>query len=451
MTYFVHSDKNRKDMLEAIGVKKIGELFRSIPEKICDPKIELDEPKSEQSLREELAETGRKNRTLDKFSSFLGGGAYNHYIPSAVKSVLGMSQFYTAYTPYQAEISQGTLQYMFEFQSLICRLTGMEISNASMYDGASSLAEAILMASRINGYRKVLMSETVNPQYRQTCRTYCYGQDVEIEEIGYCNGKTDLNLLAKNLDGTVSAVIVQNPNFFGCFEDVFELKSILKNYPECLFIAVINPLSVGIIKKPSDYGADIVVGDGQVFGSTLSFGGPYLGFFATRQCYLKQIPGRIAGQTEDSEGNRAFVLTFQTREQHIKKYKATSNICTNHSLNALAAVVYLSVVGEKGLADIANICLQRAHYFTGKIGYLDKFRLKFSTKFFNEFVLESQINIRDVLSKFHKKGFLAGIYLGDNYPELQDCILVSATEMNSVKSIDRYVDILKVLQGRKYY
>ena len=443
MTYFVHSDKNRKEMLKAIGIQSIDELFESIPEKIRDPKIDLEKPQSEKSLKEKLSVIGSKNKQLNEFSSFLGGGAYNHYIPSAVKSVSGISQFYTAYTPYQAEISQGTLQYIFEFQSLICRLTGMDVSNASMYDGASSLAEAILMANRITGNNKVLISAAVNPQYRAVCETYCYGQDIKIQEIGYKDGKTDIDLVLQNLDDSIGSVIIQNPNFFGCFEDVYKLKNILEKYPECLFIAVINPMTTGLINRPSDYSADIVVGEGQVFGNTLSFGGPYLGFFAARQKHLRQIPGRIVGRTVDTDGNKAYVLTFQTREQHIRKYKATSNICTNHSLNALAAVVYLSIVGEKGLSNIANICFQRAHYFSQKIASLDKFKLRFDSKFFNEFVLSSKININDLNDEFYNKKILPGIDLGDYYPELKDCMLVSITEMNSVKSIDRYVDVLK--------
>jgi len=445
MSYFVHSDENRKEMLKTIGIGSIEELFDCIPENICNPEIELDKPLDEKSLKEELCVIGGKNKMIKNFFSFIGGGAYNHYIPGAVKSILGISQFYTSYTPYQAEISQGTLQYMFEFQSLICRITGMDISNASMYDGASSLAEAILMAGKINGNKKVLLSAAVNPQYREVCRTYCSGQNIDIKEVGYKNGKTDINLIRDEMDEMAGSVIIiiQNPNFFGCFEDVYELHDILKKYPECFFIAVINPMSIGLIKRPSDYGADIVVGEGQVFGNALSFGGPYLGFFATKKDYLRQIPGRIVGQTVDTDGNKTFVLTFQNREQHIRKYKATSNICTNHSLNALAATVYLSIIGENGLRHISNICLQRAHYFAEKIKPLDKFQLKFNSGFFNEFVLSSRLNIRDVIDRFYKNKILPGIYLGDNYPELRDCILVSITEMNSIESINKYTEVLK--------
>lgn len=443
MGYFVHSDSDRKEIFKAIGIKSADKLFESIPEKIRNPEIELDKPLSEKQLKEKLSVIGSKNKDLSGFSSFIGAGAYNHYIPAAVKEILGISQFYTAYTPYQAEISQGTLQYIFEFQSLICRLTGMDVANASMYDGASSLAEAILMANRINGGKKTLLSGAINPQYRQTCETYCYGQDIEITEIGYRDGKTDIGLFEQNLDETVSSVVLQNPNFFGCFEDACKMGKIMKKYPDCIFIAVINPVSLGLVKSPSDYSADVVVGEGQVFGNTLSFGGPYLGFFATRQQYLRQVPGRIVGRTLDASGNKAYTLTFQAREQHIRKTKATSNICTNHSLNALAATVYLSIIGETGLKDIANIGLQRAHYLSSKIASLDKFGLKFTSDFFNEFVLSSKVDIKEIIGRFHEEKILPGIYLGDNFPELRDCILVTITEMNSVESMDRYVGVLE--------
>ena len=305
MTYFVNTEKNIEKMLEVIGAKSMDELFDFIPEEIVDPEINLEKPLSEKSLKLKMSLTGKKNKPLDNYDSFLGGGAYNHYIPAAVKSILGISQFYTAYTPYQAEISQGTLQYIFEFQSIVCRLTGMDVANASMYDGASALAEAIIMAGRINGKKKVLMPVSVNPQYRATCKTYCEGINLEIIEIPYKDGQTDLDSLTKNLDKNVSSVVIQNPNFFGCFEDVFSLQKIIKEFPECLFIAVINPMSLGILRRPADYGADAVVGDGQVFGNNLAFGGPHLGFFATKQQYLRQMPGRIVGQTTESSGKKS--------------------------------------------------------------------------------------------------------------------------------------------------
>ena len=319
----------------------------------------------------------------------------------------------------------------------------MDISNASMYDGAASLAEAILMAKRITGKSKVCLSRTIHPEYRQTCKTYCIGKNILIDEIDYKDGKTNLDLLNNSLSDEIGAVIIQNPNFFGCFEDVFYIRELVDKYPKCLFIVTVNPISLGLIKSPSDYGADIVVGEGQVFGNPLSFGGPYLGFFATKEQYLRQVPGRIVGRTVDTEGSDAYVLTFQTREQHIRKFKATSNICSNHSLNALAATVFLTLIGEDGLKKIGNICLQRSHYFMENIKIIDKFELKFNSQFFNELVISSEIGIKKILKDLHKEKILGGIYLDDYYPELKNCMLVSITEMNSIEEIDRYIRVLK--------
>ena len=443
MSYLVHSDNERKKMLEYIGCKNVGELFKSIPKEIIYPKIDLSKPLSEKELIDKIETVVAKNNTINKFSSFLGGGAYNHYIPSAVKYIQSLSQFYTSYTPYQAEISQGTLQYIFEFQSLICRLTSMDIANASMYDGASSLAEAILMAKRISGKNRVLIPKTVHPEYRQTCSTYCRGTGMEIVELDYNNGKLDLDSLSKKIDSDTGAVVIQNPNFFGCFEDVYKIKEIILKFPDCKFIAAINPITLALLKPPSDYGADIVIGDGQVFGSSLSLGGPYLGFFATKSEFLKYMPGRLVSKTVDLRNNDAYTLTFQAREQHIRKYKATSNICSNHSLNALVATVYLSVVGEDGLKEVANICLQRAHYLCEKILATNKFKLRFDMQFFNEFVISTDSGIEELLIKLHEENILGGIYLGSYFSELKNSMLISVTEMNSIEDIDRYIEVLE--------
>lgn len=443
MSYRVHSDDDRKKILSEIGIKKPSDLYKSVPENIMNPAISLQEPMNEKEVKERIYEIGAKNRSLDNFSSFLGGGAYNHYIPSVVRSILGISQFYTAYTPYQAEISQGTLQYIFEFQSCICRLTGMDIANASMYDGASSLAEAVLMANRVNGKNKVIISKTVNPVYRDTCKTYLTGKTISINELNYEDGKLDLNLLNENLDNETSSVVIQNPNFFGCIENVYEIKKAIDKFPDCIFIVVINPVTIGILNPPSEYGADIVVGDGQVLGNSLSFGGPYLGFFAAKEKFLRQMPGRIILRTIDAEGNDAFVMSFQAREQHIRKSKATSNICSNHSLNALAATVYLSVLGEDCFRDLASICIQRAHYFSKEIQINSKFKLKFSSQFFNEFVIFSEVKSDLFLEKLYEENILGGIKLENYYPELKNCILTSVTEMNSIKEIKRYCEIIK--------
>ena len=442
MSYLVHSTEDRKKMLEEIGISDAGNLFNAVPKSIAYPKLNLPAPLSEKEIKEKLETIGAKNKPVNDFSSFLGGGAYNHYIPAAVRAITGISEFYTAYTPYQAEISQGTLQYIFEFQSFICRMTGMDIANASMYDGASSLAEAALMAARVNGKRKILLPKTVNPEYRMTCRTYLQAKSIDVVELDYKDGKLELGQLEKNIDDDTAAVIIQNPNFFGCFEEVFRIREIIDSHPGCLFIAAVEPVSLGLIKDPASYGADIATGDGQALGNPLCLGGPYLGFFACREKFLRQMPGRIAVKTIVARRNEAFVLSFQTREQHIRKSKATSNICSNHSLNALAALVYLSIIGKAGLRALANICLQRANYLAEKINSVSGFRLKFKSPFFNEFVVETENDVEHVLRELYKEDILGGVKLENYYPGLKNCFLVSVTEMNSVESLDRYHNAL---------
>ena len=446
MNYLVHSDEDRKRILNELNIKEVTELFKSIPQNIIYPDLNLDEDIGEKEIIERITEISKKNVPISNFKSFIGGGAYNHYIPATVESIQSISQFYTAYTPYQAEISQGTLQYNFEFQSLICRLTGMDVSNASMYDAASATAEAILMAKRINGKKKVLISDTVHPDYRMTVKTYCKYADIELLEINSIEGSTDLDNLNNSINSIlndVAAVVIQNPNFFGCFEDVFKIKEILSKSSDCLLIMVVNPLTLSLLKPPSEYGADIVVGDAQGFGCSLNFGGPYVGFFSTKKEYLRQMPGRIVGRTIDSKGNSAYVLTFQAREQHIRKYKATSNICSNHSLNALAVTVYLATLGEKGLKENASLCLQKAHYLSERIiKECTNIKLKFNKMFFNEFVLECK-KIDSLISKLYEKNIILGLPLKKYYSSLDDCILVTATEMNSYSDIDFLIEAIK--------
>jgi len=441
--YTVHSRKDRKKILKYLGIDSKEDIFDFLPGKIRDPVINIPEGLDERSLRKKLEAIGSQNNPVSGLSSFLGGGAYDHYVPAVVEYITSISQFFTAYTPYQAEISQGTLEYIFEFQSLICQLTGMDISNASTYDGASSLAEAVLMASRINGRKKVVMPVTINPQYRDTVKSYVYGLDMDIREVGYKDGVTDLSSLEKEIDENTSAVLIQNPNYFGCYEEVFKIKKIMEAYPDCLYIICVNPLSLALIKPPSEYGADIVVGDGQVFGNTLSMGGPYLGFFSARQKYLRQLPGRIVGKTIDAGGKDAYVLTFQTREQHIRKKKATSNICSNHSLNALACTAYLLYKGEKGLKSTATACIKKAAYFADRLKETTHFKKAFKNNSFNELVVTSDLDMDDVLGRLKKEKILGGIRLGQYYPELADSMLVSFTEVNTWGEIDRYLDILK--------
>jgi glycine dehydrogenase subunit 1 len=443
--YLVHSSDDRKKICRNLGIDNAEELFNFIPEKLLEPDIKMPKGLSEIQLSKKIDRLAAKNNPVSIFSSFLGGGAYSHYIPSVVNHITSISQFYTAYTPYQAEISQGTLQYIFEFQSLICRLTGMDITNASMYDGGSSLAEAVLLSKRVTGKRKVLISRTVNPQFMQTVKTYIQGLDMEVVEVDYKEGITDIDTLSHSIDRDTCSIVIQNPNFFGCFEDVLRAKDIIDSYPDCLYVICTNPLSLALLKPPSEYGADIVVGDAQCFGNPLSLGGPYLGYFSSRQEYLRQIPGRIVGRSTDRDGKDAYVLTYQVREQHIRKTKATSNICSNHSLNALAATVYLSLLGEQGLKDLANICLQKANYFKERLSETTGFRQKFMPKSFNELLISSDIDKDRLLNRLYEEKILGGIKVGGYYPELQDSILVSFTEKNSKDEIDKYINILKKL------
>ncbi len=443
--YLVHSESDRKKILKTLGINNAGELFRFLPGEDLESGLKMPGGLSEKELRDRLDGLARLNNPLDDFSSFLGGGAYYHYIPAIVGGITSISQFYTAYTPYQAEISQGTLQYIFEFQSIMCRLTGMDIANASMYDGASSLAEAVLLSGRVSKKKKVVLAGTINPHYRETVKTYVSGLEMEIVEASQKEGITGLDYLSTVLDEDTCAVAVQNPNFFGCYEDVFKIRELIDKFPGCMYIICADPLSLALLKPPSEYGADIVVGDAQGFGNPLSFGGPYLGYFAAKKKYLRQIPGRIVGKTIDMDKKAAYVLTFQTREQHIRKTKATSNICSNHSLNALAATIYLLALGEKGLKDLAGTCIQRADYFNKELSGASNVKQRFKTKFFNELVITTGLDAGKVLDKLYQKKILGGIDLGKYYPELAGSILVSFTEMNSIEDIDKYLNILKGL------
>jgi glycine dehydrogenase subunit 1 len=446
--YLIHSENDRAKILKSLGVSRARELFSFIPGKVRNPRINMPGGLSEMELKNKLGKLAELNNPVNKFSSFLGGGAYYHYIPSSVNHVTSISQFYTAYTPYQAEISQGTLQYIFEFQSLMCRLTGMDITNASMYDGGSSLAEAVSLSKRVTGKNKVVLSKAINPEYRQIVKTYAGGLGMEIVEAVCKEGITDMEILRKSIDENTSAVVIQNPNFFGCLEDVFKIRDMLDRYPDCLYIISANPLSLSILKPPSEYGADIVTGDAQCFGNPLSYGGPYLGYFSTREKYLRQMPGRIVGKTIDKDGKDSYTLIYQTREQHIRKAKATSNICSNHSLNVLAATVYLYLTGEKGLKELAGSCVQKANYFKNKLSEVSHFRQSFKSKFFNELVISTDLDVEKTLEALYREQILGGINLGKYYKKLSGSILISFTEMNSLIDIDRYIKILKKLQIR---
>uniref|UniRef100_A0A7C3MJY3 Probable glycine dehydrogenase (decarboxylating) subunit 1 n=1 Tax=Dictyoglomus thermophilum TaxID=14 RepID=A0A7C3MJY3_DICTH len=446
MAYIPHTSKEILEMLKAIGVSSTEELFNDIPDDIKKKAKEnfiLPPPISEIDLINEIQNLAQKNKG-EKFISFLGGGAYKHYIPPFVKIVAQFPNFYTSYTPYQPEISQGVLQSIFEYQSLICDLTQMDVANASLYEAGSGICEAVLMGVRINGKKEVLVSEGLHPEYLETLYTYLGAQEINIVKIPLNkNGETDIDFLKEKVSNNTSSVIIQNPNFFGVIEKELEEIEKITHQHDSLLILSIYPISLGILKAPGEYNVDIVVGEGQSLGIPLGFGGPYLGILATKREYIRQMPGRIVGETRDINNKRGFVNTLQTREQHIRRAKATSNICTNEALTAIMAAVYMSLLGKKGIRKIAEICFSRTHYlkdFLTKEG----FELTYPNSYnFNEFVLKTPIDSNIVIDALKKKNIIAGIPLKRFYPEREKEILIAVTEMNSLDDISFLVTSLK--------
>ena len=428
-------------MLDSVGLKSAEALFDSIPENLL-LRRPLNTPAalSEIELLAQFEQMGARN-TGARRTSFLGGGAYSHYIPTIVDHILSRSEFFTAYTPYQPEISQGTLQTIFEFQTLVCQLTGMEVANASMYDGSTALAEAVLMAERVTKRSKVVAASSIHPQYLEVVKTYVQHAGIALEVIDHDEqtGQTGSSL-ASAIDDHTAAVVVQSPNFFGCIEDLSSLANAAHAKGALLVVAITEALSLGLLKSPGECGADIVVAEGQSFGVPLSFGGPYVGLFATQEKYARQIPGRLVGEAYDKKGRRGFVLTLATREQHIRREKATSNICTNEGLIALAATVYLETMGRKGIQEVAHQCVQKAAYAARKISALPGFSLPFTGARFNEFVVRAPINAVDLLSKLGtEKGIDGGLALSRFLPGHQNDILVCVTETNTRDQIDALV------------
>lgn len=438
MSYISLSERDKKEMMARIGISSMEELFRTIPEDIrMKRELNVPSPLTELELSHHFEKIAQQNKCPD-FLSFLGAGAYPHVIPYIVDYLSSRGEFVSPYTPYQPEVSQGTLQVIFEFQTLICQLTGMDIANASLYEGASAAAEAVLMAHRLKGKSKVLIAETLHPQYRKVISTYVKNLGIEIEEVRYSEtGEVDFEDLSKKLDDETAAFVSQSPNFMGIIENLRKISDLARSV-QALSIAVITePVSLGILEAPGKLGADIVTGEGQSFGIPLSFGGPYLGFMACSQEFIRQFPGRIAGETEDVEGNRGFVLTLSTREQHIRRERATSNICTNQALCALRATIFLETLGREGLRELAWQNLQKANYALEKLSQIKGIKRKFKGNFFNEFVLEFSEGLSEIQSFLRKKGIVEGLSLGEFYPELEDCALLCVTEMHKREDIDR--------------
>lgn len=448
MSYISLSDKDKREMLAKIGVSSIGEMFDSIPDNIrFKQDLNVPEALSEAELLNHFESVSRKN-DYTRFLSFLGAGVYPHFIPAVVDYLSSRGEFVSPYTPYQPEVSQGTLQVIFEFQTLICQLTGLDIANASLYDGASGAAEAVLMANRLNRRTKVLVSRALHPQYRRTIQTYTRNLGIAIEEIDFSpEGRTDLKEVESKLDENSTAVVYQSPNFFGVIEDVQTLSGLAHRKKALSLDVVAEPLSLALLETPGILGADVAVGEAQSFGLNPSFGGPFLGFMACAEDFIRQLPGRVAGQTHDVDGNQGFVLTLSTREQHIRRERATSNICTNQALCLLKATIYLETLGKKGLRDLAWHNLQKANYTKELLTGIDGIEARFSGTAFNEFVLELAKPWEEVEENLKQQGIIGGIGLEAAYPELENCVLVCVTELHSKEDIDRLSVALKAVLG----
>ena len=452
MRYIPNTAKDCQEMLRTIGVESVDELFSDIPDSIkLQRELDLPAPHSEMEIVKKLRSLSDMNTSVDDYVSFLGAGAYNHFVPAAVKQLITRGEFATAYTPYQPEIAQGTLQAIFEFQTLICQLTGMDVANASMYDGASALAEAVLMGQRINNRSEVLVANAVHPDYRRVVQTYTKQLNISLQEIEITSaGKTDIDAIRSKISDQTSSVVVQYPNFFGIVEDLAVLAEVAHEYGAILIVTVPEPVSLGLLTPPGKFGADIVVGEGQSFGNNISYGGPYVGFFAIKSDpkgkIIRKMPGRLAGETTDLEGKRGFVLTLSTREQHIKREKATSNICTNEALCALASTIHLCMLGKQGIKEMAYQNFQKTEYTKKAICALDGYELLFESPTFNEFAVKTPVSVDLINQTLLENKMIGGVNLQTYYPEQGEAMLLCVTEQHSKDEIDSFVNLLKTIK-----
>jgi glycine dehydrogenase subunit 1 len=430
--YLPNTDADRRAMLDKIGVPSAEALFQDIPQRYCHAAFDLPAPLSELELKIELRKISEVNANSNDFACFLGAGYYNHFVPSIVSHLTGRSEFYTSYTPYQAEISQGTLQALYEFQSMVSALTGMDVANAGMYDGSTAAAEAALMACRITKREKIAVQGTVNPNYRDVIKTYAWWHDISFEICSLDAVPSD-----------TACIVIQQPDFFGCFDDI---TSLIENAHKvgALIVVIANPISLGMYKAPGDYGADIVAAEGQPLGNAENFGGPGVGLFACRKDFVRQMPGRLVGKTIDADGHPGYVLTLATREQHIRRERATSNICTSEALVAIAATVYLAAMGKTGLRQVAELSYQKAHYAASEISKLKGYSLAFNKPFFNEFVVKCPDNPAEINLTLLKEHIIGGLDVSGSVP---DGMLLCATEMNTKEDIDRLVKCLGKFSG----
>jgi glycine dehydrogenase subunit 1 len=441
-TYTSDTPDDRAAMLAAIGAKSIDDLFADIPAGVrLDRDLNLPTGKAEFEVFDHLSELAEKNIHSDREISFLGAGMYDHYVPALVDSIITRSEFLTPYTPYQPEVSQGGLQVMFEYQTAIAELTGLDVSNASVYEGPSAMAAAGYLAQLENGRDKFVVSQAVNPQYRETLKTNAHGYGTEVVEVPAADGLTDPAALAEVIDADTAAVFIQNPNFFGAIEDVQALVDAAKVH-DALVVCVADPLTLGVLAPPGDFGVDICVGEGQTLGNRLDFGGPSFGFFAATKKLIRRMPGRIAGETTDVDGRRGWVLTLQTREQHIRREKATSNICTSQALNALAGVIYLSWLGRQGIVELGELMLKRTAYAREALGAVDGVEILFDAPVFREFAIKLDAPVREVLDQLALDGINGGYPIGLDYPELENTMLVAITEKRSKEQIDLFAKSL---------
>ena len=439
MPYTFNTEQDQAAMLASIGVASIEELFATLPPEVrLGRQLDLPPAKGELELTQHMAALAAKNLSADTATCFLGGGSYDHFIPAVVDNLASRGEFYTSYTPYQPEVSQGNLQAMFEYQTLICELTGMDVSNASLYDGGTAALEGVLMClAAKHGRNKVVALGSVHPEFRQILTTYFANLDVQVVTVPAPAGRIATEDIAAAVDANTACVLLEHPNFFGCLEDVQQIVDIAHK-AGAMAVQVFDPISLGLLKRPGDYGVDVAVAEGQSLGNPMAFGGPYLGIMACREEFVRRMPGRIVGQTVDRRGKRCFVLTLQTREQHIRREKATSNICTNQGLFALRASIYLAAIGPHGLRRTAELCLQKSHYAVQQITASDRFERAFDdAPFFKEFVIRDRENrVADALASARTRKILGGIPLGTWYPELADCFLVAVTEKRTRADID---------------
>ncbi len=430
---------DREYMLKEIGVSTMRDLFSDVPEQVyLDRKLNLEQALPEMELIKKIRFMAEKNSDINHYACFLGAGAYDHFIPAAIGQLLSRQEFYTAYTPYQPEISQGTLQAIFEYQTMICELTGMDVSNASMYDGATALTEAAILASEAIKRPEILVAGNVHPESRQVLKTYASFREMQIVEVNCAEGQVDLDDLKNKLSDQTAAFLLQSPNFFGIVEDIASAGALVHANNSLLIVSA-DPISLALLKSPGELGADIVVGEGQALGNPLSYGGPYLGFFAAKEKWMRKMPGRIVGQTKDKEGRRGFVLTLQTREQHIRREKATSNICSNQGLNALTAAMYLTFLGKEGLKEAAELSVQKAHYTYEQLLRTGKFKPLFKKPFFKEFAVRSEWSIDELNDKLLKEKIIGGYSLELDYPDIKGGWLISVTEKRTKAEIDQFV------------